>query len=90
MSADKQEGALKPVTPARVAEELKKLSTQRKDGKLEPDEYEHRFARMITELRERRIDGSRAEILATLTPLKDQGIISLVDWQRLTKQLGLA
>ena len=89
MSADKQEGALKPVTPARVAEELKKLSAQRKDGKLEPDEYEHRFARMITELRERRIDGSRAEILATLTPLKDQGIISLVDWQRLTKQLGL-
>jgi hypothetical protein len=90
MSADKQEGALKPVTPARVAEELKKLSAQRKEGKLEPDEYEHRFARMITELRERRIDGSRAEILGTLTPLKDQGIISLVDWQRLTKQLGLA
>ena len=90
MSADKQEGALKPVTPARVADELKKQSAQRKDGKLEPDEYEHRFARMITELRERRIDGSRAEILATLTPLKDQGIISLVDWQRLTKQLGLA
>jgi hypothetical protein len=90
MSADKQEGALKPVTPARVADELKKLSAQRKDGKLEPDEYEHRFARMITELRERRIDGSRAEILGTLTPLKDQGIISLADWQRLTKQLGLA
>ena len=90
MSADKQEGALKPVTPARVADELKKLSAQRKDGKLEPDEYEHRFARMITELRERRIDGSRAEILGTLTPLKDQGVISLTDWQRLTKQLGLA
>jgi hypothetical protein len=90
MSADKQEGALKPVTPARVAEELKKLSAQRKDGKLEPDEYEHRFARMITELRERRIDGSRADILGTLTPLKDQGIISLADWHRLTKQLGLA
>jgi hypothetical protein len=89
MSADKQEGALKPVTPARVAEELKKLSAQRKDGKLEPDEYEHRFARMITELRERRIDGSRADILGTLTPLKDQGIISLADWQRLTRQLGL-
>jgi chorismate mutase len=89
MSADKQEGALKPVTPARVAEELKKLSAQRKDGKLEPDEYEHRFARMIGELRDRRIDGSRAEILSTLTPLKDQGIISATDWQRLTKQLGL-
>jgi hypothetical protein len=90
MTADQQGGALKPVTPARVAEELKKLSSQRKDGKLAPDEYEHRFSRMITELRERRIDGSRADILSTLTPLKDQGIISLADWQRLTKQLGLA
>jgi hypothetical protein len=90
MSADKQGGALKPVTPARVAEELKKLSAQRMEGKLEPDEYEHRFARMITELRDRRIDGTRAEILATLTPLKDQGIVSPPDWQRLTRQLGLA
>jgi hypothetical protein len=90
MSADQQGGALKPVTPARVAEELKKLSAQRKEGKLEPDEYEHRFSRMITELRERRIDGSRADILGTLTPLKDQGVISLPDWHRLTKQLGLA
>jgi hypothetical protein len=90
MSADQQGGALKPVSPARVAEELKKLSSQRKEGKLEPDEYEHRFSRMITELRERRIDGTRADILGTLTPLKDQGVISAIDWQRLTKQLGLA
>jgi hypothetical protein len=88
MAAD-QGGALKPVTPARVADELRKLSSQRKEGKLAPDEYEHRFSRMISELRERRIDGSRAEIMATLTPLKDQGIISATDWQRLTKQLGL-
>jgi chorismate mutase len=90
MSPDQQGGALKPITPARVAEELKKLSSQRKEGKLEPDEYEHRFSRMITELRERRIDGTRAEILGTLTPLRDQGIINANDWQRLTRQLGLA
>lgn len=90
MSADQKGGALKPVTPARVAEELRKLSSERKAGKLDPDEYEHRFARMIGELRDRRIDGSRAEILATLTPLKDEGVVSLPDWHRLTKQLGLA
>jgi hypothetical protein len=88
--ADQQGGALKPITPTRVAEELRKLSAQRKEGKLEADEYEHRFARMIGELRDRRIDGTRAEILATLTPLKDQGIVTLADWTRLTKQLGLA
>jgi len=90
MAADQKGGALKPVTPARVAEELRKLSSQRKDGTLAADEYEHRFARMIGELRDRRIDGSRAEILAMLTPLKDDGVVSLADWHRLTKQLGLA
>lgn len=90
MSADKKEGALKPVTPARVAEELRKLSSQRTAGTLDADEYEHRFARMIGELRDRRIDGSRAEILATLTPLMSEGVVSAADWRRLTRQLGLA
>jgi hypothetical protein len=90
MSADQQGGALKPITPARVAEELKKLSTQRQEGQLDADEYEHRFSRMISELRDRRIDGSRAEILATLRPLFEQGIVSAEDWRRLTRQLGLA
>ena len=85
-----QQGDLKPVTPARVAEELRKLSTQRASGNLEPDEYEHRFSRMITELRDRRIDGSRTEILGTLTPLLQEGIVSAEDWRRLTRQLGLA
>jgi hypothetical protein len=90
MSADQQGGTLKPVTPARVAEELRKLSDQRKTGELQADEYEHRFARMITELRERRIDGTRADILATLTPLLRDGVVTAEDWRRLTMQLGLA
>jgi hypothetical protein len=88
--ADQQEGNLKPVTPARVAEELRKLSTQRASGDLEADEYEHRFARMVSELRDRRIDGSRQEILATLTPLLRDGVVTAEDWRRLTRQLGLA
>jgi hypothetical protein len=88
--ADQQGGDLKPITPARVADELRKLSTQRASGDLEADEYEHRFSRMITELRERRIDGSRAEILATLTPLLQDGTVTAEDWRRLTRQLGLA
>ena len=89
MSADQQGGALKPVTPARVADELRKLSAQRKDGTLKADEYEHRFSRMISELRDRRIAGTRAEILAALMPLKDAGTVDLRDWDRLIRQLGL-
>ena len=53
--ADQQGGNLKPVTPARVADELRKLSSERAAGGVKPDEYEHRFSRMITELRDRRI-----------------------------------
>jgi len=45
---------------------------------------------MITELRDRRIDGSRTEILGTLTPLLQEGVVSAEDWRRLTRQLGLA
>lgn len=90
MPADQQGGTLKPITPARVAEELRKLSTMRGEGQLDADEYEHRFSRMISELRDRRIDGSRAEILSTLTPLLEQGVVSAEDWRRLTRQLGLA
>ena len=89
MADNKQGGALKPVTPGRVAEELRRLSSQRKDDTLADDEYEHRFARMIGERRDRRIDGSRAEILATLTPLMNVGVVSAADWHRLTRQLGL-
>jgi hypothetical protein len=85
-----QQGNLKPVTPARVAEELRQLSSRRASGGLQPDEYEHRFSRMISELRDRRIDGSRAEILATLQPLLQEGVVSAEDWRRLTRQLGLA
>ena len=88
--AEQKGGNLKPVTPARVADELRKLSSDRAAGGVKPDEYEHRFARMISELRDRRIDGSRAEILATLTPLLQEGVVSAEDWRRLTRQLGLA
>jgi len=88
--AEEQGGSLKQISPARVAQELRKLSSERAAGGVKPDEYEHRFSRMITELRDRRIDGSRAEILATLTPLLQEGVVSAEDWRRLTRQLGLA
>jgi hypothetical protein len=88
--AEQQGGNLKPVTPARVAEELRRLSNLRASDGIKPDEYEHRFSRMISELRDRRIDGTRAEILSTLTPLLQEGVVSAEDWRRLTRQLGLA
>jgi len=81
---------LKPVTPSRVAAELRKLSAGRKSGEYDADEYEHRFARMVGELRERSIDGNRTEIMAALNPLQQDGTLDPVAWERLTRSLGLA
>ena len=80
---------LKPIAPARVAKELRKLVAGQKSGEYDADEYEHRFARMIGELRDRSIDGSRADILAALTPLRSDGTLDPIAWERLTRSLGL-
>lgn len=85
MSEDK----LKPITPARVVAELRKLTEGRKSGQYNPNEYEHRFARMVGELRDRRIEGSRAEIMAALNPLRLDGTLDPEAWERLTRSLGL-
>lgn len=84
------EPTLKPVSPTRVAEEVRKICSLRHNGEIKADEYEHRFSRMIGELRDRKIDGSRPEILAALTPLLNDGVVTAAEWERLTKQLGLA
>jgi len=80
---------LKPIKPTRLVTELKRLAEGRRTGKYNADEYEHRFARMVGELRDRSIDGNRAEILAALTPLKADGTLDPGAWERLTKSLGL-
>lgn len=89
--SDEQSGGseLKPITPARVAQELKKLSAEKRSGEVKPDVYDMRFAKIIHELRERRIDGGRAEIVAALKPLLDKGDITAPEYDRLLKQLGM-
>ena len=80
---------LKPITPDRMVAEIRKLSEGRKSGQYNADEYEHRFARMIGELRDRRIDGNRADIMAALEPLRRDGTLDPGAYQRLTASLGL-
>lgn len=80
---------LTPIPPERVASELRKICEMRDTGQLDRDEYEHRFARMVSELRDRRIAGTRAEIMAALTPIKDEGKVDAMAWGRLISSLGL-
>jgi hypothetical protein len=81
---------LTPIPPARAAQELAKLSAAHKSGELDKNEYEHKFARMITELRDRRIAGTRPEIMAALEPLRLDGVVTPAEWDRFVSQLGLA
>jgi hypothetical protein len=83
------DSTLKPITIERVVTELRRLSEGRKSGQYDADEYEHRFARMVSELRDRRIDGNRADIMAALEPLRRDGTLDPGAWERLTKSLGL-
>jgi hypothetical protein len=80
---------LTPISPARAAQELTKLSADHKSGELNRHEYEHKFARMVGELRDRRISGTRAEILAALEPLRRDGVVTAAEWDRFVTQLGL-
>ena len=80
---------LTSISPARAAQELAKVSAAHKAGELTAYEYEHKFARMVGELRDRRISGTRAEILAALEPLRRDGIVTPAEWDRFVSQLGL-
>lgn len=84
-----QSGDLTSIKPARIAQEIAKLSALRKSGELKADAYDQKFARVIQELRERRIDGGRDEIHAALKPLVDAGDITEKEEFRLMKQLGM-
>lgn len=80
---------LTPITVPRLLEELHSISDMRANGQLNADQFEARFARMIGELRERRIDGTRADILQALAPLATDGTLRPEEHFRLTKKLGL-
>jgi len=78
-----------PIAPERVAEELQRISAMKRNGELDADEYEHRFARMVSELRDRRISGGRKEIVAAIAPHMKDGTIEQAAVERLLKQLGI-
>jgi hypothetical protein len=89
MTSNPQGQPAKPVPASRVARELAHLSDMRTNGELDRDEYEHRFSRMISELRDRRIEGNRQEIIAAIKPLLDDGRIHAAEYDRFIQQMGL-
>ena len=82
-------GDLTPIKPERIAQELAKFHADRQSGKFKTDVLDQKFARIIQELRDRRVDGTRAEMLAALKPLVESGAVSRGEHDRLLTQLGM-
>lgn len=88
--SDKPGGALAPIKPERLVREVREICGDHRSGKINDLVYEQRFARMIGEVRDRRLDGDRATVMAALAPLREEGVVTPKELDRLLKSLGLA
>ena len=61
----------------------------RKNGELDGTGFDQRFARMVGELRDRRIDGGQGRDRKGAGPAAHRGLLRPEEWFRLEKQLGL-
>ena len=73
----------------RFVQELEKLKGEVDSGGMEHGEYDQRLARVITELRERKLDADRSEIQATIADLLGRGVITPAVRDHLESRLGL-
>jgi hypothetical protein len=78
-----------PVTLERFIQELEILKKEMAVGALRHGEYDQRLARIIGELRERKIDADRQQIVAMLDKLLGQGTITPGVKDHIVKRLGL-
>lgn len=78
-----------PITLERLVKELEKLKAEMDSGKLKHGEYDQRLARVLAELRERGIEGERADVNKTLDDVLERGVITPGVRAHLEKRLGL-
>jgi hypothetical protein len=80
---------MSPVSIARFTQELEHLKKQMEAGALKHGEYDQRLARMIGELRERKLEGERDDVRQALADLLKRGVITPSVQSHITKRLGL-
>ena len=79
-----------PITLQRFVKELDKLKQETDAGRLKPQDYDGRLARIIRELRERGLDADRAAATAALADALQRGVITAPVEEHLQNRLGLA
>ncbi len=78
-----------PISIERFVQELEKLRAGIVNGEFKTGEYDQRLARTMRELRERGIDGDRADIIAALDAALQCGTITNSVREHLQKRFGL-
>ena len=78
------------VSVERLMSELEKLKREMDAGTLKASEYDQRLARVLRELRERKLDADRAAITAALNDALARGVIVPAVKTHIEKRLGLA
>ena len=78
-----------PISIERFVQELEKLRAGIVNGEFKSGEYDQRLARTMRELRERGIDGDRADIIAALDAALQRGTITDSVRAHLQKRFGL-
>ena len=78
-----------PVSVQRFVQELEKLKQEMDAGRLKHSEYDQRLARVIQELRDRKLDADRAAITGAIDGALQRGIITPAVKDHLEKRLGL-
>jgi hypothetical protein len=79
-----------PVSLERFVQELERLKKEVDGGRLVHGEYDQRLARVIGELRERKLDADRGAVNSTLDGLLKRGIITPGVRDHIAKRLGIA
>ena len=79
-----------PITVQRLISELEGLKREVDAGGLRSGEYDQRLARLIGELRERRIYADRNQLQGALDDAHNRGIITASAKLHIEKRLGLA
>jgi hypothetical protein len=78
-----------PVSLERFVQELERLKKEVDAGTLKHGEYDQRLARVIGELRERKLEAERGAVNDTLADLLKRGVITPAVQTHIAKRLGL-
>lgn len=81
--------AVSAITLDQLTSKLEALKAKMSSGTLKHGEYDQRLARLIQELRERKIDAERPAIQEKLQELLDNQVITPSVREHIVKRLGL-